>query len=135
MVVLWRQKLDDVSDLTINTLELWLIVQKMFKLITQSEKILPQELRMLIRRIHDEVKATPLLPPPHCNTVSHLLTGSRPQVECKFSEEAVFRAMGGFFFLRLICPALLAPQAHGLLEEPPHPVPPRVCRRGHSSHF
>ena len=40
----------------------------------------------------------------------------------KFSDEAVFRAMGGFFFLRLICPALLAPQFHGLLDEPPHPV-------------
>ncbi len=40
----------------------------------------------------------------------------------KFSDEAVFRAMGGFFFLRLICPALLAPQVHGLLDEPPHPV-------------
>ncbi len=40
----------------------------------------------------------------------------------KFSDEAVFRAMGGFFFLRLICPALLAPQLHGLLDEPPHPV-------------
>jgi hypothetical protein len=42
----------------------------------------------------------------------------------KFSDEAVFRAMGGFFFLRLICPALLAPQLHGLLDEPPHRVPP-----------
>jgi hypothetical protein len=45
------------------------------------------------------------------------------QVAEKFSDEAVFRAMGGFFFLRLICPALLAPQVHGLLDEPPHPVP------------
>lgn len=80
-----------------NTLELWLIAQKMFKVIVQSEKTLPRELRMLVRRIHDEVAT-------------------------KFSDEAVFRAMGGFFFLRLICPALLAPQLHGLLQEPPHPV-------------
>lgn len=94
------QKLDEASDLDINTLELWLTAQKMFKLIMQSEKILPQELRLLIRRIHDDVAE-------------------------KFSDEAVFRAMGGFFFLRLICPALLAPQLHGLLDEPPHPMAQR----------
>ncbi|ELR25191.1 GTPase-activator protein for Ras family GTPase [Acanthamoeba castellanii str. Neff] len=64
------QKLDEASDLDINTLELWLTAQKMFKLIMQSEKILPQELRLLIRRIHDDVAE-------------------------KFSDEAVFRAMGG----------------------------------------
>lgn len=101
------QKLADASDLEINTLELWLIAQKMFKLVMQSEKAVPRELRMLIRRIHDEVAT-------------------------KFSEEAVFRAMGGFFFLRLICPALLAPQLHGLLNEPPHPVliPPPTLVKG-----
>jgi hypothetical protein len=50
------QKLDEASDLDINTLELWLTAQKMLKLIMQSEKVLPQELRMLIRRIHDDVR-------------------------------------------------------------------------------
>jgi hypothetical protein len=85
--------LDDVSDLTINTLELWLTVQKMFKLITQSEKILPQELRMLIQRIHNEVHS----PPPgtrhrryHYAPLQYDILTSRVQVECKFSEEAVF---------------------------------------------
>jgi hypothetical protein len=53
-----RQKLDEASDLDINTLELWLTAQKMFKLIVQSEKSLPRELRMLIRRIHDDVRLT-----------------------------------------------------------------------------
>jgi hypothetical protein len=43
--------------LDINTLELWLTAQKMFKLIMQSEKSLPGELRMLIRRIHDDVRS------------------------------------------------------------------------------
>jgi hypothetical protein len=50
------QKLDEASDLDINTLELWLTAQKMFKVIMQSEKSLPQELRLLIRRIHDDVR-------------------------------------------------------------------------------
>ncbi len=50
------QKLDEASDLDINTLELWLTAQKMLKLIMQREKVLPQELRLLIRRIHDAVR-------------------------------------------------------------------------------
>jgi hypothetical protein len=57
-----RQKLDEASDLDINTLELWLTAQKMFKLIVQSEKSLPRELRMLIRRIRDDVRLACLRP-------------------------------------------------------------------------
>ncbi len=49
---------------------------------------------------------------------------ARAQVGSKFNEMATYRAMGGFYFLRLICPALMAPQAFGLLDEPPHEVPP-----------
>jgi hypothetical protein len=77
----------------INTLELWLTMQKMFKLITQSEKILLQELCMLIQCIHDEVHS----PPPgthHCHyhyaPLQYDILRSCVQVECKFSEEAMF---------------------------------------------
>ena len=49
------QKLDEASDVTINTLELWLIAQKMFKLITASQKNIPRQLRMIMEHVHDEV--------------------------------------------------------------------------------
>lgn len=90
-------KLDDASDATINTLELWLVAQKMFKSIVNSERHIPVEVRRIMKHLHDEV-------------------GN------KFSEIAQFRAIGGFYFLRLICPALLAPHIYGLLDEPAHQV-------------
>jgi hypothetical protein len=57
------------------------------------------------------------------------------EVATRFSAEAQFRALGGFLFLRMVCPALLAPQVFGLLDAPPHPVrplsPPHPPRRRH----
>lgn len=53
--VLLPQKLEDAADLTINTLELWLVAQKMFKLITASEKRIPRQLRLLLAHIQEEV--------------------------------------------------------------------------------
>lgn len=94
------EKLDEASDVTINTLELWLIAQKMFKLITASQKNIPRQLRMIMEHVHDEV-------------------GQR------FGDTPKFRAIGAFYFLRLICPALLAPQAYGLLDDPAHQVAQR----------
>jgi len=32
------------------------------------------------------------------------------------SNEAVYKALGGFLFLRFICPAITAPHAYGILE-------------------
>jgi hypothetical protein len=36
------------------------------------------------------------------------------------SEDAVFKGVGGFLFLRFIGPAITAPHAYGLLESPPN---------------
>jgi neurofibromin 1 len=99
-------RIDDASDTTINSLELWLAAQKLFKCIVDSEKIIPTQIKQLMRHIDSEVGA-------------------------KYDAQAQFRSMGGFLFLRMLCPALMAPQVYGLLDSPPHPVslPP------HSSFF
>ena len=45
----------------------------------------------------------------------------RESIVNKFkSEDAVLKAVGGFFFLRFSCPAITAPHAYGLLESPPN---------------
>jgi hypothetical protein len=90
-------KMGDASDTTINSLELWLVAQKLFKCIVDSERIMPTQVKQLMRHIDAEVGA-------------------------RFSSEAQFRALGGFLFLRMVCPALMAPQIYGLLDSPPHPV-------------
>lgn len=38
------------------------------------------------------------------------------------SEDAVYKAVGGFLFLRFICPAITAPQYYGLLQQNPNEV-------------
>jgi hypothetical protein len=90
-------KLDDASDAKVNTLELWLVAQKLFRSIQRSEPRVPLEIRRVIEHIHREIGD-------------------------KFSSRAQFTAMGGFYFLRLICPAILAPHVYGLIKEPAHPV-------------
>jgi neurofibromin 1 len=90
-------KVDEASDTTINSLELWLVAQKLFKCIVDSERIMPTQIKQLMHHIDSEV-------------------GGR------FSAQAQFRAVGGFLFLRMVCPALMAPQVYGLLDAPPHPV-------------
>jgi hypothetical protein len=45
----------------------------------------------------------------------------RESIVNKFkSDDAVLKAVGGFFFLRFSCPAITAPHAYGLLENPPN---------------
>lgn len=90
-------KVDEASDTTINSLELWLVAQKLFKCIVDSERIMPTQIKQLMHHIDSEVGA-------------------------RFSAQAQFRALGGFLFLRMVCPALMAPQVYGLLDAPPHPV-------------
>jgi len=41
------------------------------------------------------------------------------------SSDAVYKAVGGFFFLRFVCPSLTAPHVYGLLEAPPN----QICQR------
>jgi hypothetical protein len=135
-----EQKLSDAGDLTINTLELWLVAQKLLKYITESERRMPRELRQIITRLHEEVccasharvsgvcgvrvrRACAACAVCVCGELIRTCAHARAQVGSKFNEMATYRAMGGFYFLRLICPALMAPQAFGLLDEPPHQVP------------
>jgi hypothetical protein len=94
-------RMNQEADSTINTLELWLVAQKMLKVIVDSERTIPVPIRRILRHVHEEI-------------------GSR------YGELTQYRAIGGFYFLRLICPALMAPQVYGLLEEPPHPVPTQL---------
>ena len=99
-------KMGDAADATINSLELWLVAQKLYKCIVDSEKMMPTQIKQLMRHIDAEVGA-------------------------KFgpsAQQAQFRAIGGFLFLRMVCPALRAPQVFGLLDGPPHPVPPSHTR-------
>lgn len=90
-------RIDDASDTTINSLELWLVAQKLFKCIIESEKIMPTQIKQVLRHVDSEV-------------------GQR------FDSQTQFRALGGFYFLRMVCPAMMAPQVYGLIESPPHPV-------------
>jgi hypothetical protein len=50
-----------------------------------------------------------------------IFSSMRESIVNKFkSDDAVLKAVGGFFFLRFACPALTAPHAYGLLENPPN---------------
>jgi len=48
--------------------------------------------------------------------IRQLLRHVQSEVATKFSEQAAHKAMGGFLFLRLLCPSLMAPQVYGLLK-------------------
>jgi dsDNA-binding SOS-regulon protein len=93
-------RMNQESDSTINTLELWLVAQKMLKVIVDSERAIPVSVRRILRHVNEEIGA-------------------------RYGDLTQYRAIGGFYFLRLICPALMAPQVYGLLEEPPHPMAQR----------
>lgn len=54
-----------------------------------------------------------------CSRVKH-------EVSVKFPDNnADFKAVGGFIFLRFICPSIMAPHIYGLLENPPNEVAQR----------
>eukprot|EP01087_Luapelamoeba_hula_P003796 TRINITY_DN1364_c1_g1_i5.p1 TRINITY_DN1364_c1_g1~~TRINITY_DN1364_c1_g1_i5.p1 ORF type:complete len:237 (-),score=57.28 TRINITY_DN1364_c1_g1_i5:100-810(-) len=92
-------KMPEAADAKINTLQLWLTAQKVFSAITRSYDSLPADMREVLAYVHDEV------------------AGVAPGEE--------FKALGAFLFLRFFCPALLAPQYFGLLEEAPLPTAQR----------
>jgi len=92
-------KLDEASDPKVNTLQLWLTAQKIFSAITRSVEDMPKEMAEFLVFLHSEVLN-------------------------KFSGEE-YKAMGGFLFLRFICPSMLAPHLYGLMEEPPTPTAQR----------
>ena len=100
-------KMGDASDSTINTLELWLIAQKMLKTI---------------------VKSSDQVPLPICNIMAHTYeTMSQTERDGKnpFTEKTMFITMGNFFWLRYVCPAIMSPQSVGILNEVAHPTAQR----------
>jgi hypothetical protein len=52
-----------------------------------------------------------------CREFRRLFTRMKFAILSRFnSNEAVYKALGGFLFLRFICPAITAPGVYGILE-------------------
>jgi len=93
-------KMDEAQDDQVNTLQLWLIAQKLFSSLAKSTSTVPSEIRQILKHVFDETSK-------------------------KFEEHDAYKAMGAFFFLRFVCPSLMAPQLYGLLKMPPHSIAQR----------
>jgi hypothetical protein len=89
-------KLEEGDDTASNRWQLLLITQKLFTAIIRSANEIPPALRNVIYTVKEEV--TPKYP--------NLLS----------------KSLGAFMFLRFYCPAIIAPQAYGLLKDPPDPI-------------
>jgi hypothetical protein len=95
--------LDDDMDTETNLLQLQLICQKLLNvLIKTSVKNIPSAFRKIFVEID--------------NSVMGKFAGSN---------EAVYKGIGGLFFLRFVCPAITAPHVYGLLKNPPNTVTQR----------
>ena len=94
--------LGDDIDTDTNLLQLQLICQKLLNVIIKtSVRNIPADFRKIFIEIDNSVMS-------------------------KFgSNDAVYKGIGGLFFLRFICPALTAPHVYGLLETPPNQVTQR----------
>lgn len=87
----------ETVDAHTNLLQLQLICQKILNvLIKQSTNNIPRPLREIFVEIDTSV------------------TEKYPG-----STEAIYKGLGGLFFLRFVCPAITAPHVYGLLEQPP----------------
>jgi hypothetical protein len=91
----------DSMDWELNALELRLMVQKVLVALLRSAGRLPPVMRGVLIDVEDAVRGV----------------FEREGVE--FSREKRGAALGSFFFLRFVTPALAAPFQHGLLESPP----------------
>ncbi|KAL6061578.1 Ras GTPase activating protein ira2 [Balamuthia mandrillaris] len=100
----------DADAQEVNSLQLWLVAQKLLVTIKKSHHKLPQELRVILRHVQQEVSAK-------FDTNDGNEEGELGEVS--------YKALGGFLFLRFFCPALMAPQVYGLLDEAPHPTAQR----------
>jgi hypothetical protein len=86
------------ADTESNAIQLALACQKILSAIIKNEQNVPSEFRDLFVRMESAIKM-------------------------RFgSEDAVYKAVGGFLFLRFICPAITAPQYYGLLQQNPNEV-------------
>jgi hypothetical protein len=95
--------LDDDMDTETNLLQLQLICQKLLNvLIKTSVKNIPAPFRKIFIEID--------------NSVMGKFAGSH---------DAVYKGIGGLFFLRFVCPAITAPHVYGLLEHAPNTVTQR----------
>lgn len=82
-------------DVETNSMQLALTCQKLFSAVRTSAKSVPIELKAVFAEIDSVVMS-------------------------KFASlEAVYKAVGGFLFLRFVCPALTAPLFYGLLDHNP----------------
>ena len=95
--------LGDDIDTDTNLLQLKLICQKLLNVIIKKSAVnIPNDFRKIFIEID--------------NSVMGRFAGSH---------DAVYKGIGGLFFLRFICPALTAPHVYGLLETPPNQVTQR----------
>eukprot|EP01098_Paradermamoeba_levis_P016332 TRINITY_DN8772_c0_g1_i1.p1 TRINITY_DN8772_c0_g1~~TRINITY_DN8772_c0_g1_i1.p1 ORF type:complete len:281 (-),score=90.58 TRINITY_DN8772_c0_g1_i1:206-994(-) len=90
------------GDINTNKLELQLIAHKFLTAILHSSHNFPTEFRIIVAHLKKVVSA------------------QFPQ-----HKMAPYTAIGGFIFLRLICPALIAPHNFGLLQAAPN----KTCQR------
>jgi hypothetical protein len=89
------------TDSEANVYQLILACQKVFTAIRTSLSDIPKEFKIVFQSMREAIMN-------------------------KFnSEEAILKAVGGFLFLRYICPAITAPHAYGLLPAPPNNVAQR----------
>jgi len=91
-------KMDEAADPKVNNLHLQLTAQRIFSAIARSRDDLPCELRDILCFVYEEI-------------------------ESSLGEGYV--GLGGFFFLRFLCPTLIAPHMFGLAEVPPTPTAQR----------
>ena len=89
---------DGTIDTDTNLLQLQLICQKILSVLTKKAlRDIPAPLRQIFVEID--------------RTVSAKFPGSI---------DAVYKGLGGLYFLRFVCPAITAPHVYGLLERPPN---------------
>lgn len=93
-----KQSADDDIDAETSRLQLKLICQKIISVICKKPlEHIPRALREIFVEID--------------RSVSQKFAGST---------EAIYKGLGGLFFLRFVCPAITAPHVYGLLSDPPN---------------
>lgn len=86
----------------LNQLELLVRASKLLKSVLKSADQIPPEFRILCKQVKSKI-------------ATKFDTGNN----------ADYKAVGGFLFLRFICPAITTPHVYGLLEEPPNEMSQR----------
>jgi len=86
------------DDFEPNRLQLQLVTQQVFKAVMVSESKVPGEFKTFFRQLALDING--MYPPDKAKSV-------------------IRKAIGGFFFLRFVIPALTTPHVYGLLPQPP----------------